>query len=272
MTDFKGSLFDLDGRIALVTGGSKGIGRAIVERMIQHGAQVAFTSRDLAAAQGIASELNARAGREVALGLSCDVTRLVTAQSAVDAVIGHWGRIDILVCNAAELAYAGPSATTSEKKFLRLLETNIYNTFRLCHAVADTMKERRDGSLILITSASGTRGNPYVLAYGVSKAGETHMARLLAAELAPFNIRVNCVAPGFTRSEASRRVWENETALKTITRTIPLDRMGEADEVAAGVIFLASPGGAWTTGVSLGIDGGTFERFHAPNLPPSRAL
>src|SRR5690606_15569233 len=139
MTQFTSSLFDLSGRIALVTGGSKGIGRAIVEQMIRHGAQVAFTSRSLADAQAIAATLNAEAGCEVALGLACDVGDLDSAQAAVDAVIAHWGRIDTLVCNAAELSYAGPSASTPQDKFLRLLQTNIYNTFRLCHAVADTM-------------------------------------------------------------------------------------------------------------------------------------
>lgn len=253
------TLFDLSGKTALVTGGTKGIGRAIVERMIEHGARVVLTGRQISDATALAETLNQSAGREVALGLAYDVTKLETTQPLIDSIVSSWGGLDVLVCNAAELSYFGPSATTPPDKFLRLLQANIYNTFRLCHAAADTMRPRGGGSIVLITSGAGIQTDPKLMAYGVSKAGETHMARCLANELAPSNIRVNCVSPGFTRSESSRVVWENPPALAAMERAIPLQRMGEADEVAAGVIFLASPGGAWTTGVSLSIDGGAAE-------------
>jgi NAD(P)-dependent dehydrogenase (short-subunit alcohol dehydrogenase family) len=259
------NLFDLSGKTALVTGGTKGIGRAIVERMIDHGARVALTSRRAEDAAAVADTLNQAAGREVAMGLAYDVNRLEAVQPLIDELVKAWGGLDVLVCNAAELSYWGPtSAEVPPDKFMRLLESNIHNNFRLGHAAAAAMKSRGGGSIIFITSGSGYQTDPQLLAYSVSKAGETHMARCLARELAPSNIRVNCVAPGFTRSESSRVIWENPPALKAMEGKIPLGRMGEADEVAAGVIFLASPGGAWTTGSALLIDGGSAELRGAP--------
>lgn len=263
------ALFDLSGRVVLVTGGTRGIGRAVVEQVVAHGARVAFCSRSEPDCATLARQLNAAAGAEVAMGIAADISDLEAVQAFVDGAAAKWGRIDGLVANAAELSYRGPPASTPAEKFERLLDVNVHKTFRLCHMVVPHMKERRDGAIVLITSHGAFRTNPTVLAYSVSKAAETQMARCLAAELAPFNIRVNCVAPGLTRTSGSRPVWEDEAVLAQAAANIPLGRISEPVEQAAAVIYLLSPGGSFVSGITITVDGGAFEKG-VMALPVSR--
>lgn len=258
------SLFDLTGKVALVTGATKGIGRGIVERMAEHGAKIVVSSRDQAACEQTAAELNDTYGKDgdIAIGIAADIEDLDALQSLVDRSLEKFGRIDTLVCNAAILPMMGPSVDTPIDHFERILNGNIHLTFRLCQMVIPQMKERHDGSIILIGSGAGLSASPNTMAYGLSKAGQAHLALSLASEVAPFNIRVNCVAPGLTRSFSSGPIWKNEDILKAATTGNPLQRIGEPDDIAGGVIFLASAAGCFVTGETIPIDGG------GTRLPP----
>ncbi len=249
-------LFRLDGQVVLVTGATKGIGRGIVERVVQQGARVALSSRTPTDCAAVAARLNAQYGDDIAIGVPGDLADLASLQSMVDAILTRWGRIDTLVCNAAKLGFHGPSADTPVAEFEAGLQFNVHHNFRLCHMVIPQMRARRSGAIIFISSGAGLMATPEVFAYGAQKAAVNHMARMLAAELAPYNIRVNAVAPGLIRSAASQAIWENPATLHALEQGIPLGRIGEPDEIAAAVIFLAAAGGAYTTGNVLAVDGG----------------
>lgn len=253
------NLFDLSGKVSIVTGGTKGIGRAIVETFAQQGARIVLTSRRQDECEAVAEQLNATYGNghTIAVGAACDINQPTALEALVQRTVALWGRVDIAVSNAAVMPFHGESAHTPEALFKQLMETNIYSNFRFCHALAPHMKRQGGGSIVLVTSAAAAVASPQLIAYCVSKCGETHMAKALAVEFAPFNIRVNCVAPGLTRSEASRPIWSNPAALKAATDPIiPLRRMGEAEEVAAAVLLLGSDAGAFTTGATIPVDGG----------------
>ncbi len=252
------SLFDLSGKVALVTGATKGIGRGIVERLAEHGARVVVSSRRQGECDQVAADLRDRYGngKDIACGFAADIRDIASLDVMVGRVLDLWGRIDVLVCNAAIQGFHGPSAQTPDAAFRDLLESNIFNYFKLCHMVSPQMVARRDGSIIFIGSAGGLLATPGILAYAVAKAGENHLARCLAAELAPHNVRVNTIAPGSIRTETSRPLWQDPEILKEKVARTPLARIGEPDEIAAGVVFLAGAGGAYTTGVTIPIDGG----------------
>jgi NAD(P)-dependent dehydrogenase (short-subunit alcohol dehydrogenase family) len=261
-------LFDLRGKIAVVTGATKGIGRGIAEQLVAHGARVVITGREPADAERMAAEINQRCGggEIVAKGAAFDINRLEAAEQLAKNARQAWGAIDILVCNAAVLPFIGPSKDTPPEMFDQLLTTNIHHNFRLCQAMRGDIAGRGGGAIIFIGSVSGNTATPATLAYGVAKAGLAHMARSLADELAPERIRVNCVAPGLVRSFTSAIVWRDPDRLKVAEAGIPLHRIGEPEDVAGAVVFLASKAGSYVTGTTIHVDGG--RSFLAP---PGRA-
>ncbi len=252
------SLFDLSGKIAVVTGGTKGIGRGVVERLAEHGARVIASSRDQVACDAVAAELNERygSGQEIAASIACDIDSLEQIDHLATASAERWGGIDILVGNAAILPYMGQSADTPPELFDRILTSNQHHNFRLCQAVRGSMAQRGGGRIVLIGSASGHMPSPTVLAYAVAKAGLAHLARCLADEFAADRITVNCVAPGLIRSFSSKPLWEDEAVLGAVTASIPLGRIGEPDDIAGAVIFLASAAGGYVSGATIPVDGG----------------
>jgi len=252
------SLFDLEGKVAIVTGATKGIGRGIVERMAEHGARLVVSSRDQTACDSVAAELNDAYAddAEIACGIACDIDSLEQIENLATAAAERWGGIDILVANAAILPFMGPSADTPPELFNRILTSNQHHNFRLCHAVRHSMVGRGGGRIVLIGSASGHSPSPNVMAYAVAKAGLAHMARCLADELAPERITVNCVAPGLIRSFSSKPLWEDESVLSTVTAGIPLGRIGEPDDIAGAAIFLCSDAGSYVSGATIPMDGG----------------
>lgn len=264
-------LFDLTGQAILVTGATKGIGRGMLERLAEHGARLVVSARHQVDCDSVADELNGKygQGQAIAIGIAADLEDLESLRRLADGAIARWGRIDTVVLNAAKLGFHGRSADTPYDHFEAGMRANIHHNFRLCHMLIPQMQQRRQGNIIFITSAAGLIATPEVLAYGVQKAALNHMARTLAAELAPFNIRVNAVSPGLIRSSASRPIWENPAMLAEHTRTIPLGRMGEPDEIAAAVIFLAASGGAYVTGDVIAVDGG---KANLPTPGDNRAL
>ena len=250
------SLFDLKGKVAVVTGSSRGIGRAIAERMAEQGAKVVISSRKFAPCEEVASALNARHGAGTALPIAANISSREALQALVDETNQTFGRIDILVCNAATNPYYGPLAGITDDQFRKILDNNIIANHWLVQMVAPQMLERKDGAIIIVSSIGGLQGSPVIGAYNISKAADMQLARNLAVEFGPDNVRVNCIAPGLIRTDFARALWENPETLKMATATTPLKRIGEPDEIAGAAVFLASPAGSFMTGQTIIVDGG----------------
>ena len=249
-------LFNLSGKTAIITGSSKGIGRAIAERLAEHGARVVISSRKAGPCEEAAAEINARHGEGRAVAIPANIASRDDLQRLVDETNAAFGRIDILVCNAATNPYAGPMAGISDEQFEKILQNNVISNHWLIQMVAPQMLERKDGSIILLSSIGGLRGNALIGAYNISKAADMQMARNLAVEWGPSNVRVNCIAPGLIKTDFARYLWENPDLLKTVTEPAPLKRIGQPDEIAGAAVYLASPASAYMTGQTLVVDGG----------------
>jgi NAD(P)-dependent dehydrogenase (short-subunit alcohol dehydrogenase family) len=249
-----GSLFDLTGKVALITGSSKGIGRAIAERMAEHGAKVVISSRKADACEMVAAGIRAKGGE--AAVIPANIGHKAQLQNLVDLTIAQYGGIDILVVNAAVNPYFGPSIDCPDDAFDRIMGSNVRSTFWLCNMVLPQMAARGGGSIVVISSIAGIRGTPTLGAYGISKAADTALVRNLAVEWGGKNIRANCIAPGLVRTDFARALWENPDILRKRVKDSPLPRIGEPDEIAGAAIFLASPAGSFTTGQVFVIDGG----------------
>jgi len=264
------SPFDLTGKVAVVTGATKGIGLGIARGLARQGCRLVISSRHLAECERAAAELNTEFGdgAVVAKPVACDIDRLDDISRMTGLAQAAFGGVDILVCNAAALSFTGPAETTPPAVFERLLSTNIHHNFRLCEGLRPEIAKRGGGSIILIGSMAGESASPNMLAYGVAKAGVSHMALSLADEMASDNIRVNCIAPGLIRTHASRPVWRKGQLLKTIVDSIPLQRIGEPEDVAGVVVFLVSQAGAYVTGQTILVDGG-WTRLSPPRFAAS---
>ena len=251
-------LFDLDGQVALVTGSTKGIGRGIAEVLCAQGATVGVSSRSLADCQSVAQELNDTYGAGRAFAAPADVSDLASITEMVDAAMAVQGRIDILVCNAARLPKMEPFGAVTTEEFLAHYNTNVEKTLRLVQLVAPRMAQAGAGSIVLISSRAGIAATPQHLAYSCSKAAMTHLSRNLAAHYAPFGVRINCLAPGLIRSDASRAFLE-APASESFIRDVPLRRAGEAHEMGGAVAFLVSPAAGYITGAVIPVDGGVVD-------------
>ena len=248
-------LFDLTGKVAVVTGSSKGIGKAIAIRMAEHGAKVVVSSRKADGCQAVADEINAKTpGR--AMVKTANIGRKEELQGLVDATLKAWGKIDILVCNAAVNPYYGPMLKVGDDAYDKTMDSNIKSNLWLCNMVLPQMAERREGVVIIISSIGGLRGSDILGIYAISKAADMQLARNLAVEWGKHNIRANCIAPGLVRTDFARALWENPEIYKKTTRSAPLRRIGEPDEIAGAAIYLASSAGSFTTGQTFVIDGG----------------
>ncbi len=250
------NLFDLEGQVAVVTGSSRGIGRAIAERLAQHGARVVISSRKQAACAEVAAAINAQYGAGRAIVVPASISSKTDLEHLVAETLRQWGRIDVLVCNAASNPYYGPQAGIADEQFRKILDNNIIANHWLINFCVPQMIARRAGSIIIVSSIGGIRGTPVIGAYGISKAADMQLARNLAVEYGPHNIRVNCIAPGLIKTDFARALWEDAAMLAQRTASTPLRRIGEPDEIAGAAVFLASRAGSFVTGQSLVIDGG----------------
>jgi NAD(P)-dependent dehydrogenase (short-subunit alcohol dehydrogenase family) len=248
------NLFDLTGKVAVITGSTRGIGKAMAEAMARHGAQVVVSSRKADACNQVATAIRDAGGD--ALPVPCNIAHKEQLQHLVDKTIQQYGRIDILVCNAAVNPHFGNSADIPDEAFDKIVHCNIRSNHWLCRMVIPEMAERRDGVVIIISSIGGLRGSTMLGTYCLTKAADMQLARNLAVEWGPQNVRVNCIAPGLVRTDFARALWENETILKAATSQSALRRIGEPDEIAGAAVFLASKAGSFTTGTTLVIDGG----------------
>ncbi len=247
-------LFDMTGRVALITGSTRGIGRAIAERMAEAGAKVVISSRKAGACEEIAAGINARGGSAIAHAAS--ISDKAALQGLVDRTLHEWGRIDVLVCNAAVNPYYGPLLEIPDDAFDKIMASNVRSNLWLCKMVIPQMAERRDGSVIVVSSIAGLKGNTALGAYGISKAADFQLVRNLAVEWGPSNVRVNAIAPAIIRTDFARKLWEDPDIYAKAVSGYPLRRIGEPDEVAGAAIFLASRAGAFVTGQVITVDGG----------------
>ncbi len=248
------SMFDLSGKVAIVTGSTKGIGKAIASALADQGAKVVVSSRDRDRVAETAKEL-AGGGCEV-LGVPCNVGRKDQLQALVDETRKAWGQIDIVVGNAAINPHYGPSMEIPDDIFAKVMATNIQSNLWMAQMVADEMRARKDGVIIYISSIGGLRGSGGIGTYGISKAADLQLARNLAIELGPDNIRVNCIAPGLVKTDFARALWEDPDYVEPRIAATPLRRLGEPEDIAGAAVYLASAAGRWTTGQTLIIDGG----------------
>ena len=248
------SLFDLKDKVALITGSTKGIGLAIAQQMAAHGAKVVISSRNQDACDEVAAQLDASGA--VALPIACNIKYKEQLQQLVDATQKQLGPIDILVCNAALNPYYGPSQDIPDSAFDKIMNANIGSAHRLCQMVIPSMAKRGGGAVIIVSSIAGIKGTDKLGAYAISKAADMQIARNLAVEWGPSNVRVNCIAPGLIRTDFARTLWENPDTYAATVKHYPLRRIGEPEEIAGAAVFLASRAGSFTTGQTIVIDGG----------------
>jgi NAD(P)-dependent dehydrogenase (short-subunit alcohol dehydrogenase family) len=259
-------LFDLRGHVAVVTGSSLGIGRAIAERLAEHGSKVVFSSRTLETCQRQADAVNERWGEVRAIAVRCDASVRADLRRLVDTTLERWAHIDTVVGNALVSSDTSPwIERLDEDTFTQWFEGNVTNNAYLAKLVAPGMRTQGGGSIIFISSASGVAALEDYLGYGSSKAALNHLARMLAIQLGPHRIRVNAVAPGIIASQGPE-AWGTPEEQRIGVGSIPLGRLGTPDEIASCVVWLASPGGAFATGQAFVVDGGqTLKGMEGPH-------
>jgi NAD(P)-dependent dehydrogenase (short-subunit alcohol dehydrogenase family) len=233
--------FDLSGKTAIITGSL--------------GANVVISSRKQEACDEVAAAINAR-GQGKAVAIAASISSREALGALIEGAKAAFGRIDILVCNAASNPYYGPLSGISDDAFEKIFRNNVLSNHWLVQMVAPEMIARRDGAIIVISSLGATRGSSVIGAYNISKAADLQLVRNLAVELGPHNIRVNAIVPGLIRTDFAKALWDDPDNLAAARRSIPLDRIGEADEVAGAAALLASDAGRYITGQSITVDGG----------------
>lgn len=247
-------LFDLTGKVAIVTGSTRGIGRAIATRFAQRGAQVVVSSRDAAACEAVAQELREAGGQ--AIGIAAHVGKKEQLENLVAQTVERCGGVDVLVCNAAVNPYYGPLSGISDDAYDRIMSSNVRSALWLSNLSFPHMAERGGGSAIFLSSIAGLSGTNVLGAYAVSKTALIGLARSLAVEWGPAGIRVNCLAPGIVKTEFARALWDNPSIADPAVERTALRRLADADDIAGPAVFLASRAGAFVTGQTIVIDGG----------------
>ena len=246
--------FDLTDKVAIITGSSRGIGRSIAETMAGLGAKVVVSSRRAEACESVAAAIRDRGGE--ATVIPCNVSRKNEVDALVAGTLTHYGQIDILVCNAAVNPVFGPLAQLSDEAFDKIMGANVKSNIWLTNLVIPGMAARGGGAVVIISSIGGLRGSDMLGAYGISKAADFALARALAVEWGPRNVRVNCIAPGLVKTDFARALWEDEARLAVRTARTPLRRIGLPEEIGPIAAFLASPAASFITGEIIVADGG----------------
>ena len=254
------SLFDMSGQVAIVTGSSRGIGRAIAEAFAEAGASVVVSSRKQDACNMVAQAINDEHGQGRAIAIAASIADKKALQQMVTATQAHFGRIDTLVCNAATNPYYGPMEGISDEQFRKILENNIIANHWLIGMVSPEMKARGDGAIIIVSSIGGLIGSDVIGAYNISKAADLQLVRNLSLELGAKGVRVNAIAPGVIRTDFARALWEDPAAEAALNKAVPLGRIGEPRDIAGAAVFLASRAAAYVNGHSLVVDGGAMAR------------
>ncbi|KGB53074.1 Short-chain dehydrogenase/reductase SDR [Sphingopyxis sp. LC81] len=249
-------MFDLSGKTAVITGSSRGIGRAIAEAFAEAGARVVISSRKQDACDAVAAEIEAKFGAGRALAVAASISDKEALQHLVDRTREQFGPIDILVCNAATNPYYGPMAGISDEQFRKIFDNNVLSNHWLITMVAPEMAARHSGAIIIVSSVGGLIASDTIGAYNISKAADFQLVRNLALELGRQNIRVNAIAPGVIRTDFARALWEDPEAEAALRHAVPLGRIGEPEEIAGTALFLASDAGRYVNGQGIVVDGG----------------
>jgi NAD(P)-dependent dehydrogenase (short-subunit alcohol dehydrogenase family) len=248
-------LFDLTGKVAIVTGSSRGIGRAIAELFAEAGAKVVISARNPEPCDEVVSAIRAKGGEAMT------VTARISDQSQLENLVAKtreaWGRIDILVCNAAINPHYGSIADLNDQVFERMMTNNVLSNLWLSKLVGPEMRERREGSIIYIVSIGGLKASTVIGMYGVTKAADIALCRSLAAEWGQDGVRVNCIAPGLIVTDFARALYENPERRAAREAATPLRRLGQPEDIAGTALLLASSAGAYITGQTIVVDGGT---------------
>ena len=247
-------MFDLTNKVAIITGSTKGIGRAIAEALARAGASVVISSRKADKCEEVANAIKSE--RHKATAIACHIGKREDVEHLVSETKTRYGKIDVLVCNAAVNPYYGPMSGLGDDAFAKVMDSNVRSNIWLCNLVIPDMAERKDGSVIIVSSIGGLKGSLNLGIYAISKAADFQLARNLAVEWGPKNIRVNCIAPGLVKTDFARALWQNPETLERAESLTPLRRIGEPDDIAGAAVFLASRAGAWMTGQVIVIDGG----------------
>lgn len=246
--------FSLEGKVAVVIGASRGIGRAIALRFAQAGARVVVSSRKLEGVQAVADEIQAAGGE--ALALQAHVGRWDDLTALVARTVETFGRLDVAVNNAATNPHFGPLLAADEGQVDKTLDVNLKGVWRGCKAVAPQMEKQGGGKIINIASVAGLRPGTGMGLYSISKAGVIMLTQVLAVELGPANIQVNAIAPGVIKTRFSQVLWQTPEIAEPALRTLPAGRFGEPEDVASLALYLASPASDYVTGAVFVVDGG----------------
>jgi len=248
------ALFDLSGKVALITGSTRGIGKSIAEELAAAGAKVTVSSRKADACAEVSREFDRKKIEHLAK--PANVSRKEELQALVDAVLAKWGRVDIVVTNAASNPYYGPLTGLPDDAFDKIFANNVKSTLWLAGMTLPRMAEQGGGSFIVVGSIGGILANTVIGAYGMSKAADHHLVRNLAAEWGPKNVRVNAIAPGLIRTDFARALWEDEKRRAEREQATPLRRLGEPRDIGGIAVFLAADAAAFVTGQVIVADGG----------------
>jgi NAD(P)-dependent dehydrogenase (short-subunit alcohol dehydrogenase family) len=248
-------LFDLTGKVAVITGSTRGIGLAIAQHFARHGARVVISSRKEDACEAARAEIVENGGEAIAM--PCNIGYKEQLQALVDRTVAQWDGIDILVCNAAVNPYFGPLAKIPDDAYDKIMNSNVRSNLWLCNMALPHMAARGGGAAIIVSSIAGIKGTKLLGAYGLSKAADSALARNLAVEWGSKNVRVNALAPGVIKTDFAKALYENPETEKFVTRQYPIGRLGVVDDVAGVAVMLASRAGSFITGQTIVIDGGT---------------
>jgi NAD(P)-dependent dehydrogenase (short-subunit alcohol dehydrogenase family) len=245
--------FDLTGKVALVTGGSRGLGKAIASALVQSNADVIITGRNETTLNSVAEEL--RVNERRVIPYVCDIKNSYEIAKIKDYIIKEFGRLDILVNNAG-IVIDNPFLTTSDEEIEEIMSTNLLGMMKLTRTIGEIMVNQKRGKIINIGSYDGLIGTPNLVAYGTSKGGVVQFTRMLAIEWARHKVNVNVVCPGYFTTSMNDEIFQNEEITNKILKRIPLRRIGEPEELGPLVVYLASEGSDYVTGQVIAIDGG----------------
>ncbi|MAJ24521.1 MAG: short-chain dehydrogenase [Rickettsiales bacterium] len=246
--------FSLMNKVAVVTGSSRGIGKGIAHRFSELGAKVVISSRKITSCKIVVKEILDNGG--VASSFECNISNKNSCEELIDFAIKKYGKLDILVCNAASNPYYGNLADIPDQSFDKIMNNNVKSNLWLSKAAIPFLKKSNRGSIIIVSSIAGLQGVKNLGAYSISKTADIGLIRSLAVELGEFNITVNGLCPGIIKTDFARALWENPKILKSVENDAPLKRIGTTDEVAGAAILLASGPGAFITGQVITMDGG----------------